>query len=445
MKRPLIYYAISVYISYFSLVLSQINAMFGILMSVIFFTAIFFTQTIKEFALVLAFFIIGCFSFSIYFNISIGNEAKFRVIEKSKGSYIGDYKGRKVILYGDFNSIKYGEKIVAEGNFNSTKDYFKGIVGEYEIINYTKEKPDILERTYEFKERLHHKYSKALGEKSAGIVMASCYGDTRYLDYEVKNSINKLGISHIISVSGFHIAVVYKLLERILGVKLGLLGSFIYMIFTGGKAATIRAYIMILILKLSKVFYKSYDSISSLSLAALIILIIKPYYILDIGFTLSFLATLGIILYNKKVQRSLYILPKKLNESLSITLSAQVFAMPYAMCALNNISMFFIPGNLILIPLYSLVVLLGTLGIIFSKVDIIFRVITSLLYSTITSIEGGTYLLLKLAPPIVEYNYFYGVSMLVMFMSYVFVKHGYNELKYFPIAIMCFIVMYNMI
>ncbi|QGU95518.1 ComEC/Rec2 family competence protein [Clostridium bovifaecis] len=445
MKRPLIYYALAVYMACFSLTLLQFNIMFGILMAIIFFLVMFFTQAIKEFILVLAFFIIGCFSFNVYFNVNLGNEAKFRLIEKSRGSYIGDYKGRKVILYGDFNNIKYGEEIVAVGNFNNAKDYFKGIIGEYEIIDYTKEKPDFLERVYEFKERLYYKYSKILGEKNAGIVMASCYGDTKYLNLQVKNNINKLGISHIISVSGFHIAVVYKLLEKILGVKLGLLGSFIYMIFTGGKAATIRAYVMILILKLSKVFYKNYNSISSLSLAALMILIIKPYYILDIGFTLSFLATLGIILYNKGIQRSLYILPKKLNESLSITLSAQVFAMPYAMCTLNSVSMFFIPGNLILVPLYSLVVLLGTLGIIFSEFDTIFRIITSLLYSTMTSIEGGTYLLLKLAPPVVEYNYFYGVAMLIIFMSYVFVKHGYDELRYFPIAIMCFIVMYNMI
>lgn len=217
------------------------------------------------------------------------------------------------------------------------------------------------------------------------------------------------------------------------------------MIFTGAEAATIRSYVMILILKLSKVFYKNYDGLSSLSLSAIIIFIIKPYYVLDIGCTLSFLATLGIIIYNGKIQRALYMLPKELNENLSVTLSAQIFAMPYTMCTIENISMFFIPGNLMLAPLYSFVVLLGTLGIIFVKFDMLFRIITSLLYSTMISIEGGTYLLLKIAPSLSEYNYFYGIVMLAMFMSYVFIKHGYKELMYFPAALMCFIIMYNMV
>lgn len=62
---------------------------------------------------------------------------------------------------------------------------------------------------------------------------------------------------------------------------------------------------MIIILKLSKKVFRKYDSLSSISLAAIIILLNKPYYILDIGFMLSFLSTLGILLYNKKYLDSL--------------------------------------------------------------------------------------------------------------------------------------------
>ncbi|KYH28561.1 ComEC family competence protein [Clostridium thermopalmarium DSM 5974] len=445
MKRPLTYYALAVYIACLNLMFLQINIIFAILMTIIFVAVIFFTQNIKGFILILCFFIIGCLSFFIYFNVDIGGSAKFRIIEKSRGSYIGDYRGRKVILYGNLSNIELGEKIVVKGNFSDDKDYSKGVIGKYKIKSCSKGRTDFLKKVYDFKEKLYYKYSKVLGDKNAGVIMAACYGDTKYLNFQIKEEINKLGISHIISVSGFHLAIVYKLLEKVLGIKLGLVGSFLYMIFTGAEAATIRSYVMILILKLSKVFYKNYDGLSSLSLSAIIIFIIKPYYVLDIGCTLSFLATLGIIIYNGKIQRALYMLPKELNENLSVTLSAQIFAMPYTMCTIENISMFFIPGNLMLAPLYSFVVLLGTLGIIFVKFDMLFRIITSLLYSTMISIEGGTYLLLKIAPSLSEYNYFYGIVMLAMFMSYVFIKHGYKELMYFPAALMCFIIMYNMV
>ena len=98
-------------------------------------------------------------------------------------------------------------------------------------------------------------------------------------------------------------SIVYKALEIIIGYKIALLFSFAYMIFTGGQASTIRAFIMIFILKISSKVYKKYDSLSSISLAAIILLLFRPFYILDIGFMLSFLCVLGIILYNKKIKK----------------------------------------------------------------------------------------------------------------------------------------------
>lgn len=445
MERPLIYYALSVYIGCLSLIILEHNFYLGILFSAIFLAIIFFCNSLRDFIIVVSFFIIGCMSFGIYFNVQVGNNATIRIVEKKRGSYIGDYKGRKVILHGNLANVDYGVKIKTKGTFYYDKDYSNGIIGSYNVIEFVKLHGDFTEMTYSFKRKLYNKYSNALGKRKAAVIMGVCYGDDGYLDYDMKNEINKLGIAHIISVSGFHIAAVYKILEAILGIKLGLIGAYIYMIFTGSEAATVRSFIMILISKLSKVFYKNYDPLSSLSLSGLIILMVKPYYVLDIGFNLSYLATLGIIFYYKKIQRILYILPNKVNEELSITLSSQVFSMPYAMCTINNISMFFIPGNLILAPLYSLVVVIGTLGIVFIKIDVIFNLITYFLYSVMTAIEGGTYFLLKISPPIIEYSYYYGVCMLFVFIIYILVKYGYKNLKYYPLVIICFIILYSMV
>lgn len=446
MKRPLVYYALAMYMASFTLIFLNFNILFGIIIAGLFLGLIFYTQDFQSFVLVTCFFLIGCFSFYIYFTPKISDEkAVFRIIENKYGYCSGSYKGRKVNIKGDVYKLKSGNKIVASGNFKNIKDYSKGIIGEYKVQEYKKCKIDLLERLYIVKEELYNKYSKVLGDKKAAVVMACCYGDTRYLKFNTKDEINKLGICHIISVSGFHIALIYRVIESVLGVKLALIASFIYMMFTGGKAATIRAYIMILILKLSKSVYKNYDSLSALSLAAIILLLIKPYYPMDIGFMLSFLATLGIILYNKKIKRILYRLPTKINESFSITLSAQVFSMPYAMCTIKNISMFFIPGNLILIPLYSLVILIGNIGLLTYKINFLFKIITSLLYSITTAIEGGTYLILKVTPSVMQYNCFYGIAMISMFITYIFLKHDYDRAIYFPIVIFCFVIMYNVL
>lgn len=446
MKRPLVYYFVSVYIGCFLLlILMNRYVLSGSILAAVLLGIVFFNEDKKEFLIIITFFIIGCFSFYLYFSINIGDELKGRVIENKRGCYIVNYKGRKVELYGKLNNLKDGERIIAKGNFKSEKDYSKGIVGNYNVIEYESEGSDVIQKLYNFREKLYLKYSKALDEKKASIIMACCYGDTKYLSFYQKKEFTELGISHIISVSGFHIAVVYKFLEMFLGVKISLVIAFIYMIFTGAKAATIRAFIMILVLKFSKITYRNYDSLSALSLAGLILIILKPYYILDIGFDLSFLATLGIILYNRKLQRYMYRIPQSINESLSMTLSAQVFSMPYVMCTIKNVSLFFIPANLILIPIYSLVILLGNIGILLFKINPLFKLIVSALYSILTAIDGATYILLKLSPPIIQYNFLYGVFMLALFMNFIFVKHGYSNLRYFPIIMTCFIIMFNVI
>ncbi|ABK62207.1 MULTISPECIES: ComEC/Rec2 family competence protein [Clostridium] len=444
MTRPLIYYALSIYLASFTLIMCEKNILVAIILVLMFFSLLFFTMDMKYFMVIVCFFLLGCFSFYTYFNTSLsGFENKVRVIQIKRGNVVGDYKGRKILLLGDINGVKEGNRIIVDGSFKDKKDYYKGIIGEVKIYNHKKLNSDFIEKLYRFREGLYKKYTKALDKKKAAIIMACCYGDTKYINFNVKDNINKLGISHIISVSGLHIALVYKMIERILGIKGGIVLSFIYMIFTGGKPATIRAYIMILAMKLSKCFYRTYDSLSSLSLAAIIILLMKPYYVVDIGFNLSFLATLGIILYNKKIRRVLYKLPNKINESLSMTFSAQVFSMPYAMCTLNNISVFFILGNLLLVPLYSIIILLGNLVIVVLKFKIPFRIICSFIYSIMTAIEGGTYLLLKITPSMVQYNYFYGVAMLSIFMSYILLRHGYKKAIYFPCFVMCFVLMHS--
>ncbi|MCY6354840.1 ComEC/Rec2 family competence protein [Clostridium sp. ZS2-4] len=445
MKRPLIYYAVSVFMGCFSIMVLGYNIIFGAALAASFLGVIFFTLDRKSFIVICSFFIMGCFSFYMYYNTNLMNKVTFRISEKENKYCMANFKGRKIYIIGNINGVEKGEKIEAFGEFNKNINYSNGSIGCYKVEYYIKKKKDIIFQLYQLKEKLFKKYSKELGKEKAALIMGTCYGESKYLSLDQKEKFKTLGITHIISVSGFHMALVYKLLERVLGMNLSLALSFIYLIFTGGKAATIRAYIMIVILKLSKIVYRKYDSLSAIALAGLVLLLIRPYYITDIGFMLSFLATLGIILYNKKIQRCLYRLPQKLNESLSITLSAQIFSMPYAMCSLNNISLFFIPANLILIPLYSLLILFGNLELLTFKINVVSRFIMSMLYSITTAIEGANHILLRLCPPIIEYNYFYGVALMSIFASYLFYKHGYTELKYFPAVLAYFIILYNMI
>ena len=61
--------------------------------------------------------------------------------------------------------------------------------------------------------------------------------------------------------------------------------------------------LMIVILNLGNVVKRNYNPLAALSLAGIVLLLMKPYYIYNLGFVLSFLATLGIILFNKNLNK----------------------------------------------------------------------------------------------------------------------------------------------
>lgn len=446
MKRPIVYCVLAVFLGCFFVITLSYNLFLGAALAALFFIVVFFTLNKIESFILCVFFIMGCLNFYMYYNINLPNNNDIvRIVQKKNKYCIATVHGKKVYLFNNIGEMDDGEKGKISGKFSKMLNYSKGTVGSYKVKVYIEGKKDFIAKMYDFKKELFLKYSKILGAKKTAILMGTCYGDTKYLSLEEKDKFKTLGISHIISVSGFHVALIYKIMQSIFGIKLGLIFSFLYVIFTGGKAATFRAYIMIFVLKLSKIVYKNYDALSSLSLAGLILLLLKPYYITDVGFILSFLATIGIILYNKKIKRILYKLPNKINESISISISAQIFTMPVAMCVFNDVSLFFIEANLILIPLYSLLILLGNLVIFTLKIPFLYKGLMYILYSVSTAINGANVILLKICPPTSKYNYFYAMSLLCMYLSYLFYKHGYNKAKYIPGLTLYFIILYNVI
>lgn len=173
------------------------------------------------------------------------------------------------------------------------------------------------------------------------------------------------------------------------------------------------------------------------------LLILKPYYILDIGFMLSFLATLGIILYYGKMRRFLYKLPEALNKDLSLTLSAQCFSMPYAAFTLKNFSGGFIIGNLFLVPIYSVLVIMGNAALIVAFIRPVFMFICKIINLLIIASNGATYLLLKLSPPITYFTYLEAMALVAIYICFIFAKRGFKGAKYFPICIFILILVQN--
>ena len=134
-----------------------------------------------------------------------------------------------------------------------------------------------------------------------------------------------------------------------------------YVIFTGADFSSLRSFLMVCILVLSKEAHKNYSALGALSLSAIVINLIAPYSVFDIGWQLSFGATLGIILYNRKLNKVFYILPKYIRENIALSLAAQVFTLPIIIYTFQEFSITFLIGNILLIPILNLIIIIGNL------------------------------------------------------------------------------------
>ncbi|MBU3182567.1 ComEC/Rec2 family competence protein [Clostridium psychrophilum] len=445
MARPLVYFAITIFMGCLTCLMLINNLVLGSVLAISFLIIMYLTIDKKFFYLVICFFIIGVINYYSYFNVNLPNEPRLKVRISQKSTYYCTATSgiKKIVLEGNIFKLVQGRNVWIQGDFKKLPEYDKGIVGTYTVKDYEICNEDLLFKIERFRTGLYKKFLVVLGEEKAALVMAVCFGDSAYIEKTQKEDFKKLGISHVISVSGLHMSVVYKALEIIIGYKIAILVSFVYMIFTGGQASTIRAFIMIFILKISSKVYKKYDSLSSLSLAAIILLIIRPFSILDIGFMLSFLCVLGIVAYNKKMKKILYKLPSKLNESFSLSLSSQIFSTPYAIVALKTFSLGFLISNFFLLPFYTIVVVLGNIGLVCSTIHPVFNLINYGLFTILMIIEHIQKLLGQLLPEMIYFSYIESLVVFGLYVCYLGIKKGYKQFKYAPLCIIFVLLFQN--
>ncbi len=205
--------------------------------------------------------------------------------------------------------------------------------------------------------------------KHAGIFQAILLGDKTDLDTQIRSQYQMAGIVHILAISGLHLSILgtgfFKILKRI-GAGNGLAGVLAlcviipYGVLTGGSVATMRAVIMFLIGIGARITGRSYDLLSSLSVAAVLILLDCPACLYYSGFQMSFGAVLGLG----------WILPillesfggsRKLEPLLSAA-AVHLVMIPLLLYSFSEVSLLGIFLNLLVIPTVSGVLVSGLAG-----------------------------------------------------------------------------------
>ncbi|MGN0813821.1 MAG: ComEC/Rec2 family competence protein [Candidatus Coproplasma sp.] len=198
--------------------------------------------------------------------------------------------------------------------------------------------------------------------ETASVACAMLTGDTRLMDEQTLSSFRYGGIAHIFAVSGLHIGIVYSVLSfvlsklrvnRYLSAALKISAIIFYAGVCGFTPSSVRAVVMCAVAALSKLQFLKYDLLNSLSVAAIILLIINPYNLFDVGFILSVSAMLGIVFLAPNLRRLTHRLPEKLKGSLSAAVSAQAATFPAQMLSFGYVSAAGLVLNVLVLPVLS--------------------------------------------------------------------------------------------
>jgi len=233
-------------------------------------------------------------------------------------------------------------------------------------------------------------YNKVLPEPHnalvAGVVLGSKAGISRDFREDLINS----GTIHVVVASGMNVTLVagfllnstVTVLPRKKAIPLALAGVWLYVLLSGLDAPLVRAAIMGSIAFTAQVVGRLNDALRALFVSALIMLLVNPRWAGDLGFQLSFLATLSLILFESKVYRLTGFVPvKMLRKDLSTTLAAQLGVLPLLIGVFGRVSLAAPVTNTLVLWTIAPIMIIGSLGGIAGLVfEPLGRVITLLVF-----------------------------------------------------------------
>ena len=439
-NNPLPYIFIVFMLSYFTYEMYSKNTILVSFYVVSFFIFIMYFKGKYIMFILALFFIVALNNIICFYNYTPREIEEVRITEVKNYYGKGEINGRIVSLSNVNEKIEVGNKLLVKGKFTENKNIGTGVIGDYKIEDYKILKSDFIDKLYKRRKYVFESIESKLGERKAALITSVSFGYKSELNEDHKELMKNLGISHVISISGLHLVLVYSVLRRLLGVKLSLVLALVYVLFSGASAPAVRAYIMIVILNVGKIVKRNYNPIAALSLAGIILILEKPYYIYNLGFVLSFLATLGIILFNKDLNKKLYKLPNSIRNTIAISLSAQILTLPIIILYFNEVSLNFIVGNIIVIPFINVLVVLGNILIFIVEIPIIFNYIMYICHYIIKYIDIIMYKIDNMSLDLMYFHYTVAYFYIALLMTYYFYKKGFKRFIYYPLIIFFYIL-----
>jgi competence protein ComEC len=224
-------------------------------------------------------------------------------------------------------------------------------------------------------------------DREASFLKGVLLAERGEIPLEVKQSFVDTGTIHILAVSGLNVGIVAVVLHVALGLLrlqrrwvtiATIISLLFYMELTGAPASVVRATIMALVVLTGTLFERKADIYNSLGVAAILMLVIDPRQLLDVGFQLSFAAVVSIVaLYPilENFLRRLFDRFKQITfvdwflKLFAVSLAAQMGTLPFTAFYFERVSLIALLANLFVVPISTANISLGMMTLVFSFVS----------------------------------------------------------------------------
>ncbi len=307
-------------------------------------------------------------------------------------------RGQLLVKAPPYAGVRYGDRLQTVGDLEvppvfagfSYRDYLarQGIHAllrnaDVTILESHQASP-VLALIFHLKARGQLVLHRLLPEPQSSLLVGILLGVESGIPKDVVADFEATGTSHIVAISGFNLTIVAGVLavvaRRLFGRRaefpVALIGIALYTILVGAAAAVLRAALMSSLALWGRREERRVHGLTSLMAAALILTLINPLALWDVGFQLSFMATLGLILYTEPLTawmtRQIARVAGEaraervvgwIGDALLVTVAAQITTTPILVAVFRRFSVVTLLTNFLVIPVQPLVMLWGGLAL----------------------------------------------------------------------------------
>ena len=240
------------------------------------------------------------------------------------------------------------------------------------------------------------------------VVAAMALGDKKGLTKELKETYSVTGASHVLALSGLHLGIIYTLLSLLIGRRRQMVaqivmitGIWLFVFLVGMSTSVVRAAVMLTLYAVLSLGHREKMSVNTLAFTAIVMLMMNPMALFDIGFQMSYMAVFSILLFMPLFERVFseeYLMSHKvvkwIGSAVAVSLAAQIGTAPLTAYYFGRFSTCFLLTNLIVMPAAVVILHLTLVVLLLPSLAYLLLYIVSKLnavLSFIASIPGSRY------------------------------------------------------